>query len=580
MRATGLVLLVAVSLVAGYALRGYLAPSDPPVSAARSYRPPPVSPPGSPDKTASAEVQSVPVVQPTPEFADLTRQASVFDTLNLAYQLAAEADTAALERYTLEALSYEEPLYKLYVADVFLMRLNAIDLNAALDLLEGLPDSENRRQLLTSMVTIWAMRDPEAAGAYADSISDPRLRYTVAYAFARETTLPAELREMDGAFAMSADGVVSNSAFGVMQTGDRQLFNKALRELRQEPEKTMDKLIALEDSANKAMLLQSALGRLAQFNPELALSYVEQYPGQFQHGESIVIGTLAQTSSSPETRALVEDYAQRSGDTGPLGQMLSQWMQRDSEAALAYYAGMPEQFQKSVATQVGINYIQKDPEAGLDWIIEQTGDVSMVGLAIRIGGQPMVQKAEAMLDQMSDDNQRQQLLWALASDKASGDPAAAIDWLAQYQGEPGYEAAYGNVLSDWANRDPVAVAGVLQGGPELETPGIYTTLGYVWGQRDPEAALAWGDSLTDPDRQANYLASVATAVGQYDEERAREIYFDMPDGDARNRLGAELAVRRAGNDMAAIREAMEELGMSDDVIESYQTVWGGRMRGL
>ena len=94
-------------------------------------------------------------------------------------------------------------------------------------------------------------------------------------------------------------------------------------------------------------------------------------------------------------------------------------------------------------------------------------------------------------------------------------------------------------------------------------------------RREPEAALAWASSLANTSARSSALASMAYTASQMgDSARAREIYYAMPEGDRRYRVGGRIAAMEAGLDPQRMRTEMEALEIPVEFIDSYITVMG------
>lgn len=95
-------------------------------------------------------------------------------------------------------------------------------------------------------------------------------------------------------------------------------------------------------------------------------------------------------------------------------------------------------------------------------------------------------------------------------------PAVTLDWLKQVASGETYSGAVGKIITDAAGKDPAAAAAVLG---KITDPGVFNTaVGTVaasWGKADPQAALAWAQTLPDSSSPAA-LNAVVTAWAKGD----------------------------------------------------------------
>lgn len=572
-----LALVATLGLAAGYALNILVRPHPQPLS--RTYSPAPKNLPEPASRQPSTE-QAL-----RPGFAEVLRQPTDFDRLYLAYQLAAAADFPTLEQYAVEALSYNDPLLYRNVATAFVERMIALDLSRALDFVEGLPGGDNRRLLLTRLVASWARNDPEAALAYARSIDDPALLRMVAAAFTMDASLPEEIR---GALASALVPAQGSPVFGggivwgppvnrVRGSVDPGLVEQTLADLRQAPRQTVEALLTEPASNQRQLLLNAALEELSQQDLDLALALIQEYPDVKMAAEIVVIDAAAQQRPL-ESQALVEEYADRTGNSGPLSTMISAWMQTDPAAARTYFDTVPERFRREVLSRVGAEYASRNPREGIQWYLEQDMDAGI--LTMMLSGPDADDTAnlvESMIDTVDLPGANRRLLTSLVDYRSRIDPAAGVAWIQRYRNQPAYEEAYARAVTRLAEQDPAAAAAQLQQSPASTTGrnSAYAGVARNYVMRRPEAALAWANGLADTSARSSALASMAFTVSRSgDTARAREIYYAMPEGDSRYRVGSRIALMEAGRDPQRLRSEMEALDIPAEFIDSYITVMG------
>jgi hypothetical protein len=273
--------------------------------------------------------------------------------------------------------------------------------------------------------------------------------------------------------------------------------------------------------------------------------------------------------------ALADSYVENAGDTVALGAVLSGWLESEREAALAYYESMPSALQKQHGLNMSLEYVRQDPEAGLEWMLEQDLPEAYLGIPFRRQGTAVAAAADSLLPQLPPGEQRSRLIAAMAVGRSETDPVAAVDWLQQHREDPGYAPAYAQAIAHWAGRDPAAAAEQITREPPTSAKySVYETIAYSWGRSNPGAVETWANQLSTPGAREKVLGSLVVITAQRDPGRARELYFSLPPGDARDRTGAQLAVQQAGEDPTRLRTMMQELELPEPVIESYLMVLG------
>ncbi len=528
-----------------------------------------------PAATPLPEPITAPDADSPPEFADLLSQPDVFSTLHLAFEIAADADLEKLAALATEALRYEDPLYSYNIADIFVERMTAIDVNASLDFAESLPEGRSRYQLLTSIYRTWLRQDPEAAHAYADSVDDPRLQARLLAAEEPQgpTTSPG-LRSSSVVTFGRSGGITYTSPSG-QNAAELRRLRQGMREMRkgmqQDPEATIDGLLATTDSSERQQVLPQAMALLAEQDPDMALDYLSRFPNELRESEGMILSVVAR--QDPQTTAeLTEDYARRSGDVGPLTAGMTALMKTDPELAMASYDSVPEQFKSQVALAMGSEYMQQDPTAGLIWMLQQPVDQSSVEVLLRMGGPDVQSAAESLLYETEDSAARGQLMRALANSRFREDPAGRVAWLEQFEQEPGFQNAHHNAMVRWAGRDPAAAATYLEDNPQYQgdsAVNIISNIAQNWARRDPDAAIAWVASLSDPAQQEYANRSLVMTLVQHDPARARGIYDSLPEGPNKYSAGAQMALQQSRYNKAEATQIMEGMGIPEEYIDRY-----------
>src|SRR5690606_8157119 len=93
---------------------------------------------------------------------------------------------------------------------------------------------------------------------------------------------------------------------------------------------------------------------------------------------------------------------------------------------------------------------------------------------------------------------------------ARQDVDAALQWVAQFEREPGYADAYARVATQLAQTDPAAAARLLSAVPDAEARAA-GSVAAAWARRDAAAAMQWALGLPSGATRDNALASMLSA---------------------------------------------------------------------
>lgn len=315
-------------------------------------------------------------------------------------------------------------------------------------------------------------------------------------------------------------------------------------------------------------MLPSAIALLAQQDPDLALDYLARFPNELRDMEGVVLSAMA--GRDPDAvNQLVEDYARRTGDVGPMSSALSALVKTDVELALARFDDLPEQFKPQLALTMGAQYAQQDPQAALSWMLEQRMEEHYLQMALQVGGPDIQAAADSLLYETTDEAARRQLLQAVASTRNPQDPAGTVTWLEQFDQEPGFADAYRDALSRWAGQDPAATAAHLENNPQYYDAATTEIIARYWISRDPDAAIAWAEGLDNPQSQSSATGAMVSGLARTDPARARDLYDSLPDSPAKFRAGAEMAVQQARYNQTNAGLIMQEMGVPPEYIDKY-----------
>ena len=437
---------------------------------------------------------------------------------------AESAPAAALARALALADATERASAASRVAEVW-TRQNAYEAVTQLELVE---DPNLRPLLIAAALRQWGRSDPVAMADYlakADSLTqslamqaggvqelmqlDPKRALEVA------PRLPAPFGNIVMGSALSrlaASDVAGALAYAnTLPAGERQQAMQAiaLSYGRAQPDAALAWARSLRPP--QPSVVSAVIGGIAQVDAARALDLALESPSSFTLGvmpvELTVIANAARDSvqaAAVANRLLTVDNVQRRQQA--LSQLLSMWSSQDPAMAIEWIAANgaaldPGSFQ-NIAQQLGI----RDPEAG-------------TAATDRI-------PAEA----------RGYWIAGLAQGYAQNDPDAALAWLDQYSGQPGYAEGVAAVAASMARYDAPGAARLLAsvGTAKPEMRGPVFNIAQQWAQQDPAATAAWAADLADESMRSQVTTLVARVWAASDPPGARDWVLRMPAGAARD----------------------------------------------
>jgi hypothetical protein len=110
----------------------------------------------------------------------------------------------------------------------------------------------------------------------------------------------------------------------------------------------------------------------------------------------------------------------------------------------------------------------------------------------------------------------------VAGPYARYDPQGALTWLATFKGEPVYDAAFPQVVSQAAQSDPRAAARMLDESPPSGSAAgsLVSRVASVWARQEPAAAIEWALRRADAPQRTTAVQAAATSWAQRDASAA------------------------------------------------------------
>ena len=293
------------------------------------------------------------------------------------------------------------------------------------------------------------------------------------------------------------------------------------------------------------------MGRYAEIDPERALAYVGKQGGMERgFGTSSILRSWAATDPRAAADYLTNNVIGSGGDDWMLrrtaGSLASEWAKQDPQAALVWADTLSnelkgdamnniveqltsqdpleaakvamgfdgEQRERSLRT-IADQWSRNEPEEAVKWAEALTveGKTQALEEAVESWVEKDTDAAVAYMEKM-DQGERDQIMkevvekWGRKGAEAQPD---AAEWVASQPDGKGKVDATGEIVGQWMRTDAESASGWLNEQPEGDAKdrGIAALLRDRSVREDPEAAVAWADSITDSEMRSEQVESSA-----------------------------------------------------------------------
>ncbi len=435
----------------------------------------------------------------------------------------------------------------------------AAALDAALSL-----ESPLRWPALERVAEIWARDDARSALARADEIFDEGQRRAFQFAVLSEW------------MRLDVDAVVDHLA--VMDTALQQqfLFSRGMQQLASgDPRRALATAHRFPDET-RSVVEQIALQALAAEDPRAALEYADAagergkqllplialgygrtdpeaalawarahdatLTARIPGSNSLMFQVLIGIGSNDPNRAIdvaatLETELERSqGLRWVITSALSTPGARSESVAQHVLSIEDPELRQAAVDTVFETWSGREPRAALDWAFANAAGVQ-IGTLENVA-QNLAQRNPALAVSYTarvPNEARERWVRGVALGYAQTDPAAALDWIAQFRGEPAYDAGVAMIVPALAQRDPSRAAGLigsLTSAPLYE--GAVVSVAHSWAAREPARAAQWTLDLEPGRARDSALTAVAQAWASTDPANARSWALRLPTGTARD----------------------------------------------
>jgi hypothetical protein len=360
-------------------------------------------------------------------------------------------------------------------------------------------------------------------------------------------------------------------------------------------EQTLAEVEAMKDYRLRSQLRGMLLSRWGESDPKAALAYAQGLENEMENvgekrsvmrswGEKDFPAAKAWLEGLPNPGALRElamrdlafGLAQKDpaaavslarslpGDDGQrfLRGAINAWCLKDADAAFAYVAKLPadpnEPYwdKKFLTLEMMSTLAKKDPDKVITMLEQfpagdQNNALRSIGFYL---GQSDPKAALDWANQQPDPQVKSSILPGVISAMSEKDPKGALE-LAQSLPAGEREGVIGNVIDTLSESDPKEAVGyamnLLSNKGGLKNNMISYMAGQ-WISSDPQGALGWYGSLTDPKLKEQVAGNMISILSQDDAAKAINLLDTMPPGDVQNQAISTIANNWARTDQKAV----------------------------
>lgn len=183
------------------------------------------------------------------------------------------------------------------------------------------------------------------------------------------------------------------------------------------------------------------------------------------------------------------------------------------------------------------SWFYNDHESALSWMVAnaRSVDAGRASLLARYLVTKDLELAKKSVDRVPPEI-RAAWIEGIALSYALSDPENAARWVEQFQGQPGYDEAYEQVISGMANSRPSFAAQLLEDARFIPDDGTVATVASEWTSRDPTSALEWALALERETMASTALVAVTSTWIDANKTEALQSILRLTPGLTRDRV--------------------------------------------
>ncbi len=378
--------------------------------------------------------------------------------------------------------------------------------------------------LIEQIATQWSQTNPSEAARWVESqprADQGRYAYRVANAYVAQK--PSEAL----AWALRLAG-----------SPRRFLWSSMLGEMaKYDPDQALQLAQSAESPAQRSQALGKVLGAIAETNPSMAMTQLLKLPPGEMRSE--ILGEVANSVATlTPTTALdwlndIDDKAVQTEAARSLAWALSR---RNVEAAAQLVDRVPKEARPNWITAVAMAYAEVDVERGRQWVRRYGSEGAETTFQFaRLVASRSPEVAIQLVDDVTDDEERDRLLRGILQPLAEHSPALAARWAEKVTDEQARTRSIGEVASIWARYDlPAArkwILGLNDGPPKDQALTALVSQG--GGSLDDMLPMI--NQIQTPERRSHAVLMGAMRLAQNDTDSARALLRRYPLDPARQR---------------------------------------------
>lgn len=387
--------------------------------------------------------------------------------------------------------------------------------------------------LIEQIATQWSQHNPSEAARWVESqprADQGRYAYRVANAYVAQK--PSEAL----AWALRLAG-----------SPRRFLWSSMLGEMaKYDPDQALQLAQSAESPAQRSQALGKVLGAIAETNPSMAMTQLLKLPPGEMRSE-ILSEVANSVATLTPTTALdwLNDIDDKSMQTDAARSLAYALSRRNVEAAAQMIDRVPKEARPNWITAVAMAYAEVDVERGRQWVRRygNEGAETMFQFA-RLVASRSPEVAIQLVDDVTDDQERDRLLRGLLQPLAEHSPALAARWAEKVTDDEARARSIGEVASIWARYDlPAArkwIIGLNDGPPKDQA--LTTLVMQSGGSLDDMLPII--NQIQTPERRSHAVLMGAMRLAQNDVESARTLLRRYPLDPARQRQFDDWMQRR------------------------------------
>lgn len=414
------------------------------------------------------------------------------------------------------------------------------------------PDRATRSEFIRQL----ADQSPQGAVEFLDAYPQGTVREELLSTFAlyMVTRYPDEAQRYAGLFANKSDStrfskVVDNIrlhdnpriaidrwlANGSSDQSSRNEFQQAVRALAGKDLEAALQYFESATSEDARRTFGSAIAsEMVKQDPIAALQWARE--NERPPGQRLVYTVISQLVVIDPQLALAEaqniqDASMRSNMVSNVIHMLAN---EDPASAAQLLAQIPdEQARQNAGSRLVSVWVDRAPDAAIDWILSQEGPQAAAMLQAAVGrlARSDTEAAIRLLPRLDEDAQygmRQAIARQLATSESA---ERAMNFVRQFEGQDGYDALQASVISGIARQDPLQakrLADQLSSGAVRDA--AYVDLIQHRAQSNPAEAAGWAQNIEDDNYRMSALGQVANQWSRSDPAAAERWLNSMPEG--------------------------------------------------